>query len=36
LILYAALITRPDVAFTVLRLTRFNHKLGPKHYKAAE
>ena len=35
-ILYTALITHPDVAFAVSRLTRFNHNLGPKHHRAAE
>jgi hypothetical protein len=35
-ILYAAIITRPDVAFTVLRLIRFNQNLGEKYYKARD
>jgi hypothetical protein len=35
-ILYTALITHPNVAFAVSRLTRFNHNPGPKHYRAVE
>ena len=35
-ILYAALITHPDVAFAVSRLTRFNYNPGSKHHRAAE
>ena len=29
LILYTAVITRPDIAFTALRLVRFNNNPGP-------
>ncbi|KAL3708718.1 hypothetical protein TMatcc_006702 [Talaromyces marneffei ATCC 18224] len=36
LIMYAAVSTRPDVAFAVSRLARFLSNLGPKHYKAAD
>jgi Reverse transcriptase (RNA-dependent DNA polymerase) len=35
-ILYAAIITRPDVAFAVSRLTRFNANPGPEHHIAAD
>ena len=35
-ILYAVVITRPDIAFVVLRLVRFNINPGPQHYKAAD
>jgi hypothetical protein len=35
-ILYAAVITRPDVAFAVSRLVRFNTNPGPQHHKAAD
>jgi hypothetical protein len=34
-ILYAAVITRPDVAFACSRLTRFNLNPGPQHHEAA-
>ena len=34
-ILYAAVITRPDVAFACSRLTRFNLNPGPQHQEAA-
>lgn len=34
-ILYAAVMTRPDVAFAASRLARFNQNPGPKHHKAA-
>jgi len=34
--MYAAIITRPDVAFAVSRLSRFNQHPGPQHVKAAE
>ena len=35
-ILYAAVITRPDVAFAISRLVRFNTNPGPQHLKAAD
>jgi hypothetical protein len=35
-ILYAAIITRPDIAFAVSRLARFNQNPGPEHHKAAD
>jgi len=35
-ILYAAVITRPDIAFAVSRLARFNMNPGPEHHQAAD
>uniref|UniRef100_A0A093ULN7 Retrovirus-related Pol polyprotein from transposon TNT 1-94 n=1 Tax=Talaromyces marneffei PM1 TaxID=1077442 RepID=A0A093ULN7_TALMA len=35
-IMYAAVSTRPDVAFAVSRLARFLSNPGPKHHKAAD
>jgi hypothetical protein len=35
-LLYAAIITRPDIAFAVSRLTRHNHNPSPIHMVAAE
>ncbi|KAE9572511.1 hypothetical protein CGMCC3_g11506 [Colletotrichum fructicola] len=35
-ILYAAVMTRPDIAFAASRLARFNHNPGPTHHKAVE
>ena len=35
-ILYAAVITRPDIAFAASRLVRFNHNPSPEHHKAAD
>ncbi|KAF4474070.1 Retrovirus-related Pol polyprotein from transposon TNT [Colletotrichum fructicola Nara gc5] len=35
-ILYAAVITRPDVAFAASKLARFNANPGPEHHKAAD
>jgi len=35
-ILYAAVITRPDIAFAVSRLIRFNSNPGPQHHYAAD
>jgi hypothetical protein len=35
-LLYAAVITRPDVAFAVSRLARFNINPGPQHHDAAD
>ncbi|KAF4465435.1 hypothetical protein FALBO_7720, partial [Fusarium albosuccineum] len=34
-ILYAAVMTRPDIAFASSRLARFNQNPGPLHHKAA-
>ena len=36
LILYAAVITRPDIAFAASRLVRFNTNPGPEHHRAAD
>jgi hypothetical protein len=35
-LLYAAVITRPDVEFAVSRLARFNNNPGPQHHDAAD
>lgn len=35
-ILYAAVITRPDIAFGASRLARFNHNPSPEHHRAAD
>jgi len=35
-ILYAAVVTRPDIAFAASRLVRFNSNPGPQHHKAAD
>jgi len=35
-ILYATVITRPDIAFAVSQLIRFNTNLGLQHYKVAD
>jgi hypothetical protein len=35
-LLYAAVITRPDVAFATSRLARFNTNPGPEHHRAAD
>ena len=35
-IMYAAVITRPDVAFAASRLARFNTNPGPEHHTAAD
>ncbi len=35
-ILYAAVIIRPNIAFAVSRLARFNTNPSPEHYKAAD
>jgi Reverse transcriptase (RNA-dependent DNA polymerase) len=35
-ILYAAVITRPDIAFAVSRLARFNTNPGPEHHSEAD
>ena len=35
-LLYAAVITRPDIAFAVSRLARFNSNPSPLHHKAAD
>ena len=34
-IMYAAVMTRPDVAFAASRLARFNQNPGPQHHQAA-
>jgi hypothetical protein len=35
-LLYAAVITRPDIAFAVLRLSRFITNPGTKHHEGAD
>lgn len=35
-LLYAAVTTRPDIAFATSRLARFNQNPGPQHHKAAD
>jgi hypothetical protein len=35
-LLYAAVITRPDIAFATSRLARFNSNPGPQHQRAAD
>ena len=35
-LLFAAIATRPDIAFAVLRLSRFNQRPGKRHHKAAD
>lgn len=35
-LLFAAIATRPDIAFAVSRLSRFNQQPGPQHHKAAD
>ena len=35
-ILYAAVITRPDIAFAASQLVRFNNNPSPQHHKAAD
>jgi hypothetical protein len=35
-IMYAAVMTRPDVAFAASRLARFNQNPGPQHHQAAD
>jgi hypothetical protein len=35
-IMYAAVMTRPDIAFAASRLARFNQNPGPKHHEAAD
>ena len=34
-LLFAAIATRPDIAFAVSRLSRFNQRPGPQHHEAA-
>ena len=36
LFLYAGIATRPDIAFAVSRLSRFNQQPGKRHHKAAD
>ena len=36
LLLYAEIATRPDIAFTVSRLSKFNQQPGKQHHKAAD
>ena len=35
-LLYAVIITRPDIAFTVSRLARFNQNLSVEYHEAAD
>lgn len=35
-IMYAAVMTRPDIAFAASRLARFNQNPGPQHHQAAD
>ena len=35
-LLFAAIATRPDIAFAVFRLSQFNQRLGKTHHKAAD
>ncbi|XP_044720031.1 reverse transcriptase (RNA-dependent DNA polymerase) domain-containing protein [Hirsutella rhossiliensis] len=35
-VLYAAVITRPDIAFVTSKLSKFNPNPGPKHHEAAD
>src|SRR3982075_4452797 len=35
-ILYAAVITRPDIAYACSKLTRFNLNPGPEYHKAVD
>ncbi|OXV07442.1 hypothetical protein Egran_04798, partial [Elaphomyces granulatus] len=35
-ILFAAISTRPDIAFAAARLSRFNQRPGQKHHDAAD
>ena len=35
-LLFAAIATRPDIAFAVSRLSRFNQRPGKRHHKAAD
>ena len=36
LLLYAGIATRPNIAFAISRLSRFNQQLGKRHYEAAD
>ena len=35
-LLFAAIATRPDIAFAVSRLSRFNQRPGKRHHEAAD
>ena len=35
-LLFAAIATRPDIAFAISRLSRFNQQPGPQHYEVAD
>ena len=35
-LLFVIIATQPDIAFTILRLSRFNQRPGHKHHKAAD
>jgi hypothetical protein len=35
-ILFAAVVSRPDISFAAARLSRFNHRPGPAHHEAAD
>ena len=35
-LLFAVIATRPDIAFAISRLSRFNQRPGPQHYEVAD
>ena len=35
-ILFAAVVSRPDIPFAAARLSRFNHRPGQAHHEAAD